>query len=347
MKIEKQLPVTTALDPRTSTQVPLSDQPVKARTVREPQPHSNRTPEILNHKESGFSIQLNQQLSSMQAADHYLGELSVQLSALKLNISRQLSNAQSNHERDAINRRLEKLHNLQKERSKLSGDSLDATLKLRLNEPLRSRVSLQGLESIDAIQHAGQETLIFTAGRSFAEPIAVVLEDGMNTEQILRRLNGSLGQAGIRAELDQDGALKFSVPEKDWAKMKDQLRIQGEGKLFAKGNFTKVGSHEDVFGSFPLDINQDSQRKLRQLLESVVTSLDRVTALREQLSQRQADVREFLARQENLDEQNWARTFADAVFNLQMRKPSQYAVVSQTVIAQANLTRFAVVSLLS
>lgn len=354
MKIEKQLPVTTALDPRAptydpraTTHAPLPEQSSKARPAREPLLQNNRPAETLNHKESGFSLQLNQQLSSMQAADHYLGELSVQLSALKLNISRQLSNAQSNQERDTINRRLEKLNELLKERSKLSGESLDATLKLRLNEPLRSRFSLQGLESIDAIQRSGQETLIFTAGRAFAEPIAVVLEDGMNTEQILRRLNGSLGQAGVRAELDQEGALKFSVQEKDWVKMKEQLRIQGEGKLFAKGNFTKVGSHEDAFGEFPADINQGSQRELRQLLESVVASLDRVTALREQLSQRQADVREFLARQENLDEQHWARTFADAVFNLQMRKPSQYAVVSQTVIAQANLTRFAVVSLLS
>jgi hypothetical protein len=346
MKIEKQLPITTALDPRASARTPLPEQPTATKPAREARPQTNRTPETLNHKESGFSLQLNQQLSSMQAADHYLGELSAQLSALKLHLSRQLSSA-TPAERDAIGRRLVKLNDLLKERSKLSGESLDATLKLRLNEPLRSRFSLQGLESIDAIQRAGQETLIATAGHAFAEPIAVVLEEGMNTEQILRRLNGSLGQAGIRAELDQDGALKFSAPEKDWAKMKDQLRIQGEGKLFPKGSFSKVSSHDDAFGEFPSDIKQGSQRELRQLLESVVTSLDRVNALRDQLSQRQADVREFLARQESLDETNWASTFAEAVFNLQARKPTQFAVISQTVIAQANLTRFAVVSLLS
>lgn len=353
MKIEKQLPVTTVLDPRTSAldprasaQAPLPEAPLSARPAREARPQANRAPETLNRKESGFSLQLNQQLSSMQAAEHYLSELSTPLSGLKLNLSHQLTSPTAN-EREAISRRLGKLTELLEGRSKLAGESLDATLKLRLNEPLRSRFSLQGLESINTLQRAGQETLIVTAGRAFAEPIAVVLEEGMNTEQILRRLNGSLGQAGIRAELDQDGALKFSAPEKDWAKMKDLLRIQGEGKLFAKGSFTKVSSQEEAFGSFLANAKQDSPRDLRNLLDSVVGSLERVTSLREQLSQRQADVRDFLADQESQDETNWARTFAEAVFNVQTSKPSQYALVSQTVVAQANLTRFAVVSLLS
>lgn len=346
MKIEKQLPVTTALDPRASAQVPLPEPPLGARPARASRPHAKRASEALNRQESGFNLQLNQQLSSMQAAEQYLSELSVPLSALKLNVSHQLSSPAAN-EREAITRRLEKLTDLLKGRSKLAGESLDATLKLRLNEPLRSRFSLQGLESIDAIQRAGQETLIVTAGRTFAEPIALVFEAGMNTEQILRRLNSSLGQAGIRAELDPDGALKFSAPEKDWAKMKDLVRIQGEGKLFAKGSFTKVSSQEEVFGGFIADSKQGSPRELRQLLDSVVASLERITSLREQLGQRQADVREFLARQESQDETNWARTFAEAVFNLQTSKPSQYALVSHTVLAQANLTRFAVVSLLS
>lgn len=305
------------------------------------------TPERVPRRNSSFNLQLNQQLTSMQSAEHFLSELSQQLAALKLNLSRQLSSPQTANERSSIRQSLQKLNSLLEQRGKLSGNSLDATLKLRLNEPLRSRFSIQGLESIKALQAIGTETLVFSAGNALSEPLAVVLEDGMSEEQILRRFNNSLGQAGIRAELDSDGALKFTAPEQDWKKIKEQLKVQGEGRLFAKGVFTKVTTVEDGLLGFTSNLQQDSLEELRQLLNSVVVSLDRIAALREQLSQREADVREFLAHQESLDEKLWALTFASTVFNPRARNQSHYASLSQTVVAQANLTRFAVVSLLA
>jgi hypothetical protein len=39
--------------------------------------------------------------------------------------------------------------------------------------------------------------------------------------------------------------------------------------------------------------------------------------------------------------------FSRSVFNLMQRSPSSYAAVTQTVVAQATISRFAVVSLLS
>lgn len=58
----------------------------------------------------------------------------------------------------------------------------------------------------------------------------------------LRRFNGSLGQAGIRAELDTNGELRLSPREGDWQRLKDQLAVQGEGKLFEKGRYVRVQS---------------------------------------------------------------------------------------------------------
>lgn len=346
MKIDKQLPVATALDPHHRPQTPLPDTTVRRRPG-ETSPVETRATERVPRRESSFNLQLNQQLSSMQSAEHYLSELSNQLAALKLNLSRQLSSPQTANERNSIQQTVQKLNSLLEQRSKLSGNSLDAMLKLRLNEPLRSRFSIQGLESIQLLQANGAETLVFSAGNAFSEPLAVVLEGGMSGEQILRRFNNSLGQAGIRAELDSEGALKFTAPEHDWRKIKEHLRVQGEGKLFAKGVFTPVATVEDGLLGFTSNLKQDSIEELRELLNSVVASLDRIAALREQLSQREADVREFLARQENLDEKQWALTFASTVFNPQARKRSHYASIAQTVVAQANLTRFAVVSLLA
>ncbi|WP_346770505.1 hypothetical protein [Pseudomonas sp. 273] len=79
----------------------------------------------------------------------------------------------------------------------------------------------------------------------------------------------------------------------------------------------------------------------------MIDALDRIGTLRDQLRQRQGEIREFLARQADRDEQQWAQDYAASVFNLVRDSGSSYAAVTRTVVAQANLSRFAVVSLLS
>lgn len=343
MKIGKQLPAVSAINPQERREALLRDAPAPLRAGAPAEtPHTETTPS----KNTSFSLQLNQQLSSMQSADSYLGDLQTRLAQLKLNLSRQISSPQPNGE-ESIRQTVQQVGELLKERSKRSGNSLDANLKLRLTEPVRSRFSLQGLESLDKIRQSGRETLLFSGGRQLAEPVAVVLDDEMSDEQILRRFNGSLGQAGIRAELDQNGELMFSAREGDWQKLKDQLAVQGEGKLFDKGRYVRVQSEDEQLLSFPEELQLDSFRELRRLLDSVVAGLDKVTSLREQLSNRQQEIREFLARQAHADEKQWAMDFSRSVFNLMQRSPSSYAAVTQTVVAQATISRFAVVSLLS
>ncbi len=343
MKIGKQLPAVSAINPQERREALLRDAPAPLRAGAPAEtPHTETTPS----KNTSFSLQLNQQLSSMQSADSYLGDLQTRLSQLKLNLSRQISSPQPNGE-ESIRQTVQQVGELLKERSKRSGNSLDANLKLRLTEPVRSRFSLQGLESLDKIRQSGRETLLFSGGRQLAEPVAVVLDDEMSDEQILRRFNGSLGQAGIRAELDQNGELMFSAREGDWQKLKDQLAVQGEGKLFDKGRYVRVQSEDEQLLSFPEELQLDSFRELRRLLDSVVAGLDKVTSLREQLSNRQQEIREFLARQAHAGENQWAMDFSRSVFNLMQRSPSSYAAVTQTVVAQATISRFAVVSLLS
>ncbi len=343
MKIGKQLPAVSAINPQERREALLRDAPAPLRAgVPSDPPHAETT----TSKSTSFSLQLNQQLSSMQSADSYLGDLQTRLSQLKLDLSRQISTPQPNG-RESIQQAVQQVDDLLKERSKRSGSSLDANLRLRLTEPVRSRFSLQGLESLETIRQSGRETLLFSGGRQLAEPVAVVLDDAMTDEQILRRFNGSLGEAGIRAELDPNGELKFSAREGDWQKLKDQLAVQGEGKLFDKGKYVRVQSQEEQLLSFPRELQLDSFRELRRLLDSVVAGLDKVTALREQLSNRQQEIREFLARQAHADETQWAMDFSRSVFNLMQRSPSSYAAVTQTVVAQATISRFTVVSLLS
>jgi hypothetical protein len=345
MKIGKPLPPVSAINPHERRKALLPDAPVA----------SARAPSLLGEtaaveagakKSSSFSLQLNQQLSLMQSAQSYLDELHGRLSQLKLVLSRELSTTRPQAQ-EAIHAEVRQVDELLKERGKRSAHSLDANFRLRLNEPVRSRFTLQGLENIETLRESGRETLLFSGGRQLAEPVAVVLDEGLSDEQILRRFNATLGQAGIRAELEEGGRLKFSARERDWQQLKGQLAVQGEGKLFEQGRYTRLPSREDQLFDFSDVAAADTVDELRRLLDSVVAGLGRISLLREQLQQRQQEIREFIASQVDADEKQWALDFSHSVFNLMRRGPSSYAAVAQTVVAQANISRFAVVSLLS
>lgn len=345
MKIGKDLPAVTAINPQDGRR-PL---PASGAFTRQTQPSAEERTAVRRglSTAAGFNIQLNRQLSSMQLAERYLSDLESRLSQLKLNLSRALTGASQQAEKAAVQRAISEINELLEQRAKRTGNALGPTLKLSLNEPARTRFSLQGLESIEAIQRAGKETLLFSAGRQLSEPAAVVLDEGLSEQQILRRFNATLGQAGIRAELDENGALKFTARESDWQQIKPELMVQGEGKLFPADRPSPVVSHEEQVLQ-PLAMSeQDSERELRNLLDTVLAALDKVNQLREQLAARQKEVREFLAQHANKDEREWAEGFAGSVFSVMQRSPSSYSAVLQTVAAQANLSRYAVVSLLS
>lgn len=347
MKVDKQLPVVTAVNPqeRRQTQaLPATARPRKADVeTRLAAPAAAERSE----RSASFSLQLNQQLTSMQSADGYLVDLAARLGLLKLSLSRQLGGSRVAKGSDELQAALDGARSLLEERAQRSGQALDARFKLHLHEPVRAHFSLEGLESIERVQQAGAETLLFSAGRKLAEPLAVVLEEGLSEQQVLGRFNSSLGQAGIRIELESGGGLKFSAPESLWSELKGVLAVQGGGNLFAKGGLTRLQSHEDEQLRLPASVNPDDQRELRRVLDSVVQSLDRIAALREQIAHRQQEIRDFLQRHADKGEKQWAAEFTGSLYNLLRGGGPSYAAVSHMVLAQSNLNRFGVVSLLS
>lgn len=352
MKIDKQNSVSSAVDGQGRIRPNL---PLHARKESGDKPRV-ATPEVdvahtraaarASGQPTSFNLQLNQQLSSMQATDRYLGELVEQLSSLKLGISKQLAGSSTPSDRENIVTGLETLAASLNERAKRTANSLDANFNLRLNEPLRSRFDLNELSTLQQVAESGGETLLFTAGRALDEPLAVVLDDGMSLEDVLRTFNQGMGSAGIRAEADNDGRLSFTIPEQRFQQLKHQLHVKGNGKLFpVEGKVPEL--NEQTLLKVDVDLVQGSVRDLRLLLDSSVAALDKMGSLRQQLHQRQDDVREFLARQENQDEKVWAKQFSRAVFDFEGAKGHRYGAIAQAVVAQSNISRFTVVGLLS
>ncbi len=345
--VDKQLPAVTPfdLDRRASD---LKGAPVQRQNRALPVQRETRTSERAPRQSSTYSLQLNQQLSSLQSANSYLNEVQNRLSQLKLKLSAEVSTGSSQPaSRRQAREALQKVNAILDQRSRNTGNVLDASFQLKLNEPVRIRFSLQGLDTIEQVRASGQETLVFSAGRQLSEPLAVVLDEGMSVEQTLRRFNLPLSQAGLRAEIDPDGALKFSARESDWAALRDELVVQGEGKLFASGQHARVESAEDGLLGLPNEAVLESVREMRETLDRVVSALDRVAQLQEQIRERESDIRQFLAEHLQDDERQWAQTYVEALNDVMHRGPVNYVSQAQVVVSQANLTRYSVVSLLS
>ncbi|WMI97587.1 hypothetical protein RBU55_18675 [Pseudomonas chlororaphis subsp. aurantiaca] len=300
-------------------------------------------------KMADLSLQVNQQLSSVQSAHSYLTQVSEQLKDLKRDLGRSIGAAKSSTpDLGGLARSVTSLNKLLDNRSRLSAASLDAQLGLSLDEPLRSRFSIKGLETIPAVLASGSETLLFNAGRHMPGPIAVVLDDDMSAAQLLRRFNTSLAQAGLHAEVNENAQLRFSAAEPQWRKLKGQLSVQGEDKLFSKTGFTPVRSQEDNLLGEPLVVPQTYERTvLRCMLETVDNGLTQIKGVVEQLNMRQAQATGQLGRHENKDEQRWVHDFTARLFNSSPASTTDYSRVAQVVVCQANVSRKTVMGLLS
>lgn len=348
MKVDKQLPAVTpfALDRQTPDLKGVA--PQRASGAGLPAEREAPRSESMPRQSGTYGLQLNQQLSAMQSASSYLSQVQSRLSQLKLKLGRQLSAPSTGTaEMDGAREALQKVNAMLQQRNRLDDNVIDPGFQLKLTEPVRVRFSLQGLDSIDRISEAGQETLVFTAGRKLPEPLAVVLDEGLSDEQVLRRFNVSLGQAGLRAELDNEGRLMFSARESDWAALRDQLAVRGEGKLFAKDSFARVASAEDGLLGLPSDSQLDSSSEMRAILDNVISALDRIAVLREQIREREADIRQFLREQLDGDEQQWAQNYLGSLLKVLRSGAGSYIAQSQIIVSQANLNRYSVVSLLA
>ncbi|SDT24526.1 hypothetical protein SAMN05216421_3260 [Halopseudomonas xinjiangensis] len=345
MKIDKQLPVVTAIDPQGHSRA----EGHRALAGESQSKLPGATEQSARYREggkhSGYNLQLNRQLTAMQSADSYLADVAARLDQVKLALSRQLATPTADAQ-PALREAIAVLESMLAERSKRSAGSLDANLRLSLNEPARTRFRLPGLDSLERLQ-AVQETLIIKAGRRQSEPGVVVLERGVHPEQILRRFNEALAPAGVRTELDSDGKVVFSSRETDWLRLQNGIAVQGQGELFEPDRYSLVSPQQESFLTLGEDLKLETSQQQRSMLDTVVKALDRIALLRDQLNQRKQEIREFLSRQSGQNDQQWAADYVQSVFGLMQKATSNYAAVTQTVVAQANLNRFAVVSLLS
>jgi hypothetical protein len=280
-------------------------------------------------RQAETSLQLNRDHSALQVAQLYLARLQKQAE----NTLQALDAPQA----PPVEAARQGFMALLEQRAVLAGDYLDGRLQVRTGPP-RTTFSLAGLESVAVVQAAGNETLLFSLGRHGHGPIAVVLDEHMGAARLVRRFNAGLAQAGIRVAAQPNGELRFSATEQDWLALKGHLRVQGEGPLFAKGAFVALRSREDS-----LQEQWQATVERRPLQALAMATVERIEASRARLRQHQADLRPAPDEQAMRESRSKMMDLATAIF----RPGGGYAKVMSAAAAQANISRNAVVGLLT
>ena len=347
MKVAKERSVIASYDIGMRTRTQLRNTVATQRDPRAPIPVTAPSAQPQMEKIAQLSVQINQQSSSVQSALAYLQEVAELLDAFKRAL-RHGANASSGAalDEDAMSRLVTRLNRLLDDRSQRSGSSLDAQLNLKLDEPLRSRFTIKGLESLQAVQASGSETLLFNAGRYLPGPVAVVLDDEMPPMQLLHRSNSALSRAGMHVQLVGADQLSFSADEAHWRKIKDQLSVQGEDKLFRKDGFIPIDSQKDNLLGAPLAVPKGGREEIRQLISLLDKGLQHISGVVDQLNRRQAESREQLRHHESRDEKRWVHDVVGRLFEPPVHQDSPYSRVAQVVLSQAQLSQHAVVGVL-
>ncbi|HAV8821379.1 flagellar hook-associated protein [Escherichia coli] len=159
---------------------------------------------LITTRPQRYSVQLNDQLTTLQQADHYLGQLEQQLLDYR-HSQRKGGQAQST----ALMQMLDK-------RTALSGGAVDRQL-----QPV-----LQG-EARVSFHSPGTRMFSVSDGRQ-TQLSAVMLSEDDNAGQYQTRLTNALRRVGVQLHQQAYG-ISFSTTEKQWPNIERTLSVRSDG----------------------------------------------------------------------------------------------------------------------
>ncbi|WP_052736384.1 hypothetical protein [Aquincola tertiaricarbonis] len=295
----------------------------------------------------------NQQTADAQRTLEYLERMSTQLQQLKNTLSAQLvsqraaaaghsgvqQNAASNGA--AAEQQLQSLDDLWRQREMMTGGSLDSQLRFIAEGTARRRFSIRGLDTA-ALAGGERETLSFSVGQGRSGPVTVTLEPGATLQDNVKKLDRALAPLGIGVGLNGAGDTVFSVPESQWAQVRDALAIKGGGIRLPGGQAHRARTEVQEEAITPTGWSTGDATALRNTLQEVTQALEHVRRVAQQ-------VRETLERAKQATAQAadaaWASAFA-AEFGERAQAPD-YEVYAAIAPALVSVNRSRVVSLLT
>jgi hypothetical protein len=281
-----------------------------------------------------YNVQLNQQLTRVQQADHFLQATENQL----LKVSHAL-NKRGN--RQAALAEAQTLQSLLAQRQTLSGGSVNRQMQVTLEG--KSQVNFQLRDAHSLLNNPQSELLTFSLAGQQREISAAAITAYSTPQQTLISLNQALGKWGIHGKLDAQRDVQFQVDEQQWSRVNQHLSVQGGGERYPHSQFFPV--KPQVENTLEDDVARvlANPSLLESLQPTLDTTLEQITRQRKQLVRTKMLVQQRVDSMGNLSS-NQANTMAKDV--VQQLNQHEYSSLADALGAQANVPRATVKNVL-
>ncbi|WP_036164554.1 hypothetical protein [Massilia sp. 9096] len=236
----------------------------------------------LRSKATSVDGGLQDQVARAQQAVDYLNRIASQLESLKGELTAKLTGARSamqtgsasaaasasasaSNVRQQLETQVRQLTATLNARKQTAGGSVDANLSYT-PEPAVQKFRIRELD-LDSLQQNAPQTLAFSVGGVGGPQTSVTIQPDQSSDEAARAIDRALAPMGVRAGVDERGALVFSTPESNWPAVKDSIAVSGRGKVTAD---------EVPASPAPQQWSTANTDALRQNLREVVQALERV-----------------------------------------------------------------------
>jgi len=289
---------------------------------------------LISARPQRYSVQLNDQLTCLQEADHYLGQLEQQLLDYR---------HQSRRGGEAAKAQKQAVESLLEKRPQLSSGTVDNQLRPVLQG--EARVSFLAPQLSHAMQAQGEESVLLSASKDKEQLLAAVhIEEDKDPRQLRAVMNNALRRVGIQSHA-ANGDVHFSTREENWPQLQTSLAAIGGGNRFAAGSTTAIvtsalPSHSDNL----LSALKTSGTRLNSTLQQ---TLEHIGQSREQLATQQEKARQMIDGMARYSQSQNAEQASQALSKMLNRASHNYQTLAEAVNGQASLSSLTVRSLLS
>lgn len=277
-----------------------------------------------------YSVQLNDQLTTLQQADHYLGQLEQQLLDYRHTARR---GGQAQQQGMEISRMLEK-------RRGMSGGAVDRQLKPVLQGD--ARVTFHSPELARMLQDSSPGSRMFSVfdGRQ-TQLSAVVVGDDLAPGQYKTQMSNALRRVGVQVQ-ERQGRLTFSVTETQWPQIEKSLSMRTDIDESADFVALKPVAEPSHVEALLQSLRQGGSRPQ----ESLQQALDTISEQRAQMAVQQEKARQLIDSMSRFPQSDSAVQASETLGGVLDHANHNYLVLAQAVNGQARISSQTVRNLL-
>lgn len=283
---------------------------------------------LITTRPQRYSVQLNDQLTTLQQADHYLANLEQQLLDYR-HASRR--GGQTQQQKGA------EIATLLNKRSTLSGGAVDRQLQSVLQGA--ARVTFQSPELSSMLQKPREGSRMFSVsdGRQ-TQLSAVVVGDDVDGSQYKMLMSNALRRVGVQVH-EQKGNFTFSTPESHWSQVEQTLSLRDDGTTTSAFTQLTLVAEPSRADDLLQSVVQGSSRSFDGVLESISDQ-------RSQMAVQQEKARQLIDGMARFPEGESAVLASKTLGGILDDANHNYQVLAQAVNGQARLSSQTVRSLL-